>query len=90
MSYKFYLELLKGSLYTEFFAEIQTGVVAFMDPEIYGRSPLEVSSFIISSAFPDDTMHGKVSYLLNFFSLSHSLLLSPLSPLPSPPSPLSE
>jgi hypothetical protein len=61
MSYKFYLELLRGSLYTEFFEEIRTGVVAFMDPEVYGRSPLEVSSFIVSSVFPDEKMHGKVS-----------------------------
>lgn len=60
MSYKFYLELLRGGLYSEFFEEIKTGIVAFMDPKIYGRSPLEVSSFIISSAFPDENLHGKV------------------------------
>jgi hypothetical protein len=76
MSYKFYLELLRGSLYFEFFEEIRTGVVAFMDPQIYGRSPLEVSSFIISSAFPDETLHGKVRSL----SLLSSLPLPPSTP----------
>jgi hypothetical protein len=73
MSYKFYLELLKGSLYTEFFEEIRTGVVAFMDPEVYGRSPLEVSSFIVSSVFPDDRMHGKVCHSCLFSSLLLSI-----------------
>ena len=30
MSYKFYLELLRAGLYTEFFEEIKTGLVPFM------------------------------------------------------------
>ena len=58
MSYKFYLELLRGGLYTEFFEEISTGLVPFMDNEKYGRSPLEAASFIVSSAFPDPKLHG--------------------------------
>jgi len=58
MSYKFYLELLRGGLYEEFFHEIKTGLVPFMDNAVYGRSPLEASSFIVSSAFPDKKMHG--------------------------------
>ena len=45
-------------LYTEFFKEIKTGVVSFMDPQTLGRSPLEAASFIVSSAFPDETLHG--------------------------------
>ena len=67
MSYKFYLELLRGGLYLEFFNEIKTGIVAFMNPNIYGRSPLEVSSFIISSAFPDEKLHGKVIIVLEIY-----------------------
>lgn len=59
MSYKYYLELLRGGLYAEFFQEIQTGLVAFMDPEVYGRSPLECASFIASSAHPDTSIHGQ-------------------------------
>ncbi|NCS62348.1 MAG: hypothetical protein GW790_12980, partial [Rhodoferax sp.] len=34
------------------------GLVAFLDPSIYGRSPLENSSFIASSRFPDAKVHG--------------------------------
>lgn len=59
MSYKFYLELLRGGLYDEFFLEISTGLVPFMDPDVYGRSPLEAASFIVSSAFPDAKLHGQ-------------------------------
>jgi hypothetical protein len=59
MSYKFYLELLRGGLYTEFFNEISTGLVPFMDADVYGRSPLEATSFIVSSAFPDAKLHGQ-------------------------------
>lgn len=58
MSYKFYLELLRGGLYGEFWSEAKTGLCAFMDPAVYGRSPLEVSSFIVSSVFPDAKLHG--------------------------------
>lgn len=58
MSYKFYLELLRGELFEEFWAEVATGLVPFMDPKIYGRSPLEAASFIVSSAFPDPKLHG--------------------------------
>ena len=58
MSYKFYLELLRGKLYDVFYLEISTGVVAFMDSFKFGRSPLEAASFIVSSAFPDKKLHG--------------------------------
>lgn len=59
MSYKFYLELLRGGLYEEFFTEISTGLVPFMNSEVYARSPLEAASFIVSSAFPDKKLHGQ-------------------------------
>lgn len=58
MSYKFYLELLRGGLYPEFFEEMKTGLVPFMDNKVYGRNPLEAASFIVSSAFPDSKLHG--------------------------------
>src|SRR5262249_32704246 len=32
--------------------------VAFLSPEVYGRSPTENSSFIASSSFPDPRLHG--------------------------------
>ena len=58
MSYKFYLEILRSGLYKEFYEEIKTGLVPFMDNEVYGRSPLEAASFLVSSAFPDAKLHG--------------------------------
>jgi hypothetical protein len=46
-------------LYEEFFSEIATGMCPFMDADVYGRSPLEAASFIVSSAFPDKKLHGQ-------------------------------
>jgi hypothetical protein len=34
------------------------GILPFMDPEVYGRSLMECSSFIASSAFPDPSIVG--------------------------------
>lgn len=58
MEYKYLLECLKVGLYTEFFADIQKALPPFMDATIYGRSTLENSSFIASSANPDASLHG--------------------------------
>ncbi len=58
MHYKFMLETLRSGLAREFFADLKTGLVAFQKPEVYGRSPLENSSFIASSRFPDAKAHG--------------------------------
>ena len=58
MHYKFLLETLRSGLAEEFFADLQRGLVAFQKPEVYGRSPLENSSFIASSRFPDAQAHG--------------------------------
>jgi hypothetical protein len=60
MSYKYYLQLIRGKLYDKFFSEMKNGgITVFMDPEIYGRPLTEVSSFIASSAFPDPSLHGR-------------------------------
>ena len=60
MSFKYYLQLLRGKLYEEFFAEIKGGgMMTFMDPDVYGRSLMECSSFMASSAFPDPNQHGR-------------------------------
>ncbi|OJF94724.1 hypothetical protein [Alkalibacterium sp. 20] len=59
MAYKYLLELVKVGLYDEFFEEIKTGLVVFNDPKVYGRSIIENSSFIASSANPDESLHGK-------------------------------
>jgi hypothetical protein len=60
MSFKYYLQLLRGRLYEEFFSEMKGGgMLPFYDPNVYGRSLMEASSFLASSAFPDPAMHGR-------------------------------
>ncbi len=58
MEYKYMLELLRKGLHTEFFADFKRVFVPFLKPEVYGRSILENSSFIVSSANPDPSLHG--------------------------------
>jgi len=59
MSYKYLLELLQAGHYAEFFDDAGTMLVPFMDPAVYGRSILENSSFLASSANPDPSTHGR-------------------------------
>ena len=59
MHYKFLLETLRSGLAEEFFSDFKRGVVAFHDSAVYGRSPLENSSFIASSRFSDPASHGQ-------------------------------
>lgn len=58
MEYKYLLELIRGGLHKEFFQDLDKALVAFMDPNLYGRSILENSSFIVSSAHPEKSLHG--------------------------------
>jgi hypothetical protein len=58
MEYKYLLEILRKGLYEEFFSDFKRCLVAFQDPPRYGRSILENSSFIASSAYPDSEIHG--------------------------------
>jgi len=59
MEYKYLLELLRAGLYTAFFEDFERALIPFQDPAVYGRSPLENSSFLVSSAHPDSTLHGR-------------------------------
>ncbi|MNI40347.1 hypothetical protein D3C73_945670 [compost metagenome] len=59
MSHKYLLSLLSSGLKDEFFNEIQSSLVPFLDPAVYGRSTLENSSFIASSVNPDPKLHGR-------------------------------
>jgi len=59
MSYKYLLGLLKAGLYKEYYEELKTNFVAYMDPNVYGRSPLENSSFIVPTCNPDEKLHGQ-------------------------------
>ncbi|MCX7927945.1 MAG: cellobiose phosphorylase [Candidatus Omnitrophica bacterium] len=58
MEYKYLLEVLKKGLYKEFYQDLRNCLVCFQEPEVYGRSILENSSFIVSSAFPYPKLHG--------------------------------
>jgi hypothetical protein len=59
MEYKYLLELFRHGLYEEFYQDLSTCCVAFLDPQRYGRSILENSSFIVSSAHRDKDLHGQ-------------------------------
>ncbi len=59
MEYKYLLELLRHNIGRQFFTDLLKCGVCFMDPQVYGRSILENSSFIVSSAFPRKKMWGK-------------------------------
>lgn len=59
MTYKYLLELLKAGLYEEFYSELKTSLVPFLDPAVYGRSTLENSSFIATGGNPDPGTHGR-------------------------------
>merc|ERR1711935_82662 len=60
-SYKYYLQLLRGKLFDQFFTEMKTdgGMIPFMNPDVYGRSLFEMSSFIASGAFDDPAVQGR-------------------------------
>ena len=59
MEYKYLLELLKSGMYEEFFTDFHNAAVPFLNPEVYGRSIYENSSFIASSKNPNEKYHGK-------------------------------
>lgn len=59
MEYKYLLEVLRQGLYEDFFSDMKTCLIPFLDPAVYGRSIYENSSFIASSANPDASIHGK-------------------------------
>ncbi|MCK5706874.1 MAG: hypothetical protein KAI43_04415 [Candidatus Aureabacteria bacterium] len=59
MQYKYILELLKKGLFDEFFRIKKNVLIPYMDAHVYGRSILENSSFLVSSAYYDESMHGR-------------------------------
>ncbi|MFH1621679.1 MAG: hypothetical protein ABIA97_00960 [Candidatus Omnitrophota bacterium] len=58
MEYKFLIELIKSGLYEEFYKDFFKILIPFQDPQRYGRSILENSSFLVSSVFLDKKLHG--------------------------------
>lgn len=59
MEYKYLLEILRNGLAEEFFVDASQAMVPFLNPDRYGRSILENSSFIASSAHEDASLHGQ-------------------------------
>jgi hypothetical protein len=59
MEYKYMLELLKAGLYDEFFSDFKNVFIPFLNPKKYRRSILENSSFLVSSAHPNEDDHGR-------------------------------
>ena len=59
MSYKYLIGMIKSGLYEEYFRDMKTAMPPFMDPEVYGRSPLENASFIATSNNPNPKNHGR-------------------------------
>lgn len=59
MEYKYLLELIRSGLYKEFYEDLKNAAIPFMDPEVYGRSIYENSSFLVSSKYPQESIHGK-------------------------------
>lgn len=58
MEYKYMLELLRSGLHDIFFDDFKNVFIPYLDPETYGRSILENSSFVVSSANPNPGLHG--------------------------------
>ncbi|HPG43071.1 MAG TPA: hypothetical protein PLJ98_04600 [Acholeplasmataceae bacterium] len=59
MSYKYLIGVIKSGLYDEYYEDMKTAMPPFMDPEVYGRSPLENASFIATSNNPNPQNHGR-------------------------------
>lgn len=59
MEYKYLLQLLQNGLYEEFYEDFHNACIPFLDYKMYGRSLLENSSFLASSANSDERLHGK-------------------------------
>ncbi len=59
MEYKYILAMIKAGLYDEYYDTITRALIPFLDPEMYGRSTLENSSFLASSVNPNKDIHGR-------------------------------
>lgn len=59
MEYKYILAMLKAGLYDEYYETITRALIPFLDPDMYGRSTLENSSFLASSVNPNEDIHGR-------------------------------
>lgn len=59
MEFKYLMECLRNGLVDEFYQDLHKAAPAFLDPNIYGRSVVENSTFIASTNNPDPRTHGR-------------------------------
>ena len=59
MEYKYILSMIRAGICPEFYDTITRALIPFLDPNMYGRSTLENSSFIASSVNPNPDIHGR-------------------------------
>lgn len=59
MEYKYFLGMLRAGLYEQFYEAVRDALIPYQNPEVYGRSILENSSFLASSVNPDPSVHGQ-------------------------------
>ena len=62
MEFKYLLEIIKSGMIDEFYEDIKTMLPPYMDYNVYGRSIIENSSFIVSSANSNPELHGRGFY----------------------------
>jgi hypothetical protein len=58
LEYKYLLEILRSKEFNAYYEDMKNCLVPFMKPEVYKRSIFENVSFIVSSANPDENLHG--------------------------------
>lgn len=81
MEYKYLMAMLDAELFDAFYEDFRHVLIPFQNPEMYGRSPLENVSFIVSSAHPDSRLHGRgfVARLsgstVEFLSILHRIMI---------------
>lgn len=59
MEYKYLLALLECGMYEQFFRDFTATAIPFLPAEMYKRSTLENSSFLVSSVNTDTESHGR-------------------------------
>lgn len=59
MTYKYLLSLLQSGSYEAFYEAVETNMVPFLDPAVYGRPTTENSSFLASSVNPNPAVVGQ-------------------------------
>jgi hypothetical protein len=59
MEHKYLLSTLRAGLFSEYYEDFKNCLIPFQPVDVYGRNPLENSSFIVSSRHPRPAHHGR-------------------------------